>query len=723
LTWINLEAQGVNAVESVHLIQQESQLCGYNLKQSTKNMKNRNLKAWVLAGCICLFGSMLGGQSQAVAATAEASAAGTAVVATGKLDNATCESCHDANKSKLQAADANGEKRDVHAVDAGKYGGSVHSTMQCVTCHTDITDSTAPHKIAGSAKKPDCIACHEELWQTAKKNKLTKEEARLGVVVQNIEAYKKSFHAQPNKEDKTHVNATCGDCHDVHTFDVPAAGTIRRAEWRLTIPSLCGEKCHSDELEDYAASVHGKEVLEKKNMKAAVCSDCHTTHAIGNTSSDAAKLTITANCGNCHEERFASYKASYHGQVNTLGYAYTAKCFDCHGSHGILKADDPDSRVNKKNLLKTCQQCHSGKKDLPKATAGFISFSPHGTSNNFARYPEIWIATKFMAALLIGVFAFFWAHSTLWWYREYKDRKEGKSRWHIRTDALPPELPAGDRRSQAPVKYVRRFGPMWRLAHLIFAITVMLLVLTGMSVFYGQTAWAKAIMGALGGPRNAGIIHRISAFTMLGIFFIHLIAVSTNIVRNRKTFKFFGVDSFVPNWKDMYDIIGMFKWFVGKGPRPILERWTYWEKFDYWAVFWGMAIIGGSGMMLAFPHLVAKVLPGWVFNVAMVVHGEEAFLAAVFLFTVHFFNNHFRPDKLPPPDVVMFTGVQSLDEFKHEHTAQYQRLVETGQLEKYLVDGPSAPFRIGAKILGLTLIACGLTLLTLIAIGFFGGGA
>jgi hypothetical protein len=111
-----------------------------------------------------------------------------------------------------------------------------------------------------------------------------------------------------------------------------------------------------------------------------------------------------------------------------------------------------------------------------------------------------------------------------------------------------------------------------------------------------------------------------------------------------------------------------------------------------------------------------------VFNVAMVVHGEEAFLAAVFLFTVHFFNNHFRPDKLPPPDVVMFTGTQSLDEFKHEHAAQYQRLVETGQLEQYLVDAPSRPFTLASKILGLVLIAFGLTLLLMIAIGFFGGG-
>jgi hypothetical protein len=126
-------------------------------------------------------------------------------------------------------------------------------------------------------------------------------------------------------------------------------------------------------------------------------------------------------------------------------------------------------------------------------------------------------------------------------------------------------------------------------------------------------------------------------------------------------------------------------------------------------------------MMLAFPHVTAALLPGWAFNVAALVHGEEAFLAAVFLFTVHFFNNHFRPEKLPPPDVVMFTGVQSLEEFRRDHAAQYQRLVDSGQLEKYLVDAPSRPMTLGSKILGLTLIAIGLALLAMVAIGFFGG--
>ncbi|MDH4326258.1 MAG: cytochrome C, partial [Betaproteobacteria bacterium] len=162
-----------------------------------------------------------------------------------------------------------------------------------------------------------------------------------------------------------------------------------------------------------------------------------------------------------------------------------------------------------------------------------------------------------------------------------------------------------------------------------------------------------------------------------------------------------------------------FAWFVGRRPRPAFDRWTYWEKFDYWAVFWGMAIIGGSGMMLAFPGATAAVLPGWALNVATIVHGEEAILAAVFLFTVHFFNNHFRPDKFPL-DIVMFTGAVPLEEFRREHGLEYQRLVAAGELERHLVDAPSHAMTLGSRILGFTLIAIGLVLLVLVIIGISG---
>jgi hypothetical protein len=198
-----------------------------------------------------------------------------------------------------------------------------------------------------------------------------------------------------------------------------------------------------------------------------------------------------------------------------------------------------------------------------------------------------------------------------------------------------------------------------------------------------------------------------------------LIYVVFRIGANWKTFKWFGPYSLLPGWQDLKDAVAMFRWFFGKAPRPVFDRWTYWEKFDYWAPFWGVTIIGASGVMLWFKSATASVLPGWVFNVATIFHGEEAVLAAGFLFTVHFFNNHFRPDKFPL-DIVMFTGAMPLEGFKREHTVEYDRLVETGQLEKYLVNAPSRPMTLGSRILGFTLIIVGLILLTLVVVGFTG---
>ena len=624
----------------------------------------------------------------------------------GELSNANCLACHDGKK--LEVAGLGGKLRPLRTIKSIKFAASVHSDMLCITCHRNITDAVAPHKIGAAEPKVDCARCHKALWETAEKEGLTNKKARLGLVVKNIEAYERSLHAQPNKDDKSHANASCDDCHDTHYFNIPPKGTMKRAEWRVTIPSVCGTKCHSDELDDYASSIHGQEVLDKHNLKAAVCTDCHTSHEIVNTSLNSFKLQITEQCGGCHKENLASYGDTYHGQVNKLGYSYTAKCYDCHGSHDILGVQDPNSKINPRNRLKTCKQCHNGKNGMKEATPGFVTFSPHANAHDFSRYPQMWITSRFMLGLLASVFIYFWLHSGLWHYREYKDRKEGKTRPHIRAAEL---LVDGN-------KQIRRFGPIWRLAHLVFALSVMMLVLTGMTVFYSDSAWAPVIIKLLGGPKIAGLIHRTSAAIMLGIFFIHLLYVGIHLFKNRKTFRWFGPDSLIPRWQDFKDAVAMFKWFFGKGPRPTFDRWTYWEKFDYWAVFWGMGIIGGSGLILAFPNVAASILPGWIFNVATLVHGEEAFLAAVFLFTVHFFNNHFRPDKFPPPDIVMFTGTVTLEEFQREHSEQYKRLVETGQLYKYLVDEPSRSMTFGSKVLGLILLAIGTALLGLVVTGF-----
>ena len=629
-----------------------------------------------------------------------------------KLENATCLTCHDGKKDALAAPLAGAAARQLHSVSPDKYAKSVHSTMQCVACHLEITDNVTPHKKDSAAQKPDCVQCHTALWETVQKQNLTQEKARLGVVASNIDAYKKSFHAKLNKEDKTRVNATCEQCHETHSFAVPSSGTTRRAEWHQTVPNLCGDKCHKEELKVYTSSVHGQAITKDNNFKSAVCSDCHTSHAIGNTTDAAIRLDVTWRCGSCHENSRKTYLSTYHGQISALGYANTAKCFDCHGGHRILKATHARSKTNAKNLIKTCRQCHNaeipGMYDAPE---GFASFQPHGFSD-LKRYPEIWVATQVMTQLLVGTFAVFWLHTILWFYREYRERQQNRNQPRVKLDALTevPERLRG--------KHFQRFSRTWRIAHVTFAITLMMLTLTGIPLFYPEAPWAKWLMALLGGPHTAGLIHRANAVVFAGVFIWHLLYMAVKLVRDWEHFKLFGPNSLLPRLQDARDIVAMTKWFFGKAPRPVFERWTYWEKFDYWAPFWGVTIIGFSGLVMWLPEITGRILPGWAFNVAAIFHSEEAFLAVVFLFTVHFFNNHFRPDKFPL-ELVMFTGSMSLEEFKHDHALQYQRLLETGELEKHLVDAPSSTMTSASKVLGFILILLGLTLLTLVGIGFF----
>ena len=628
-----------------------------------------------------------------------------------KLDNESCLKCHDAAQEKIVVPiviDGEEDERDLRSIDRRKFTKSVHSGMQCLDCHKNIVDAQKNHQLDASKPAASCIGCHQDLWARAKQEGKAKEKPGLETVVKNIEAYKNSFHARENKDIPGTPLAKCDDCHSSHAFDVPPKGSERRTVWHKSIPETCGTQCHDTQLEIYAASIHGEEVMGKGNLDAAVCTDCHTAHSVTGTSGDAYKLQQVETCGNCHQDLMASYLDTYHGKVGNLGYAYAAKCFDCHDSHGIRAIDDPKSHVHPNNRMKTCQRCHDGK-ERPKAAAGFATFAPHAHANDFERYPQVYVAHRLMIWLLIGVFAFFWLHSGLWYYREWQDRKAGKPHHRIDTRGLDLD---------EDKLYFERFHWGWRVAHLVFALTTMTLVLTGTTVLFAHTDWAPVVARALGGPETMGLIHRIAAVFFIGIFMTHFVYVMQKLLRD-KTFKWFGPDSLVPNWKDLSDCLGMFRWFVGKGERPKFERWAYYEKFDYWAVFWGVNVIGWSGMMLAFPHVTAAYLPGWVFNVAALVHGEEAFLAAVFLFTVHFFNNHFRPDKLPPPDIVMFTGTQSLREFRHDHPAQYQRLVDSGELEKRLVAAPSPAMRKASVVLGLALITIGLSMLVMVGIGFF----
>jgi cytochrome b subunit of formate dehydrogenase len=170
----------------------------------------------------------------------------------------------------------------------------------------------------------------------------------------------------------------------------------------------------------------------------------------------------------------------------------------------------------------------------------------------------------------------------------------------------------------------------------------------------------------------------------------------------------------VPTMQDWRDFVAHQKWFFGKGPKPQFDRWTYWEKFDYFAVFWGMFAIGSSGIIMWFPQFFTSFMPGWIINIALIVHSDEALLAAGFIFTIHFFNTHFRLEKFPM-DNVIFSGRISHSEMLHERKRWYERLVASDTISRHLIRDEWERWKPIARPIGFTFFGIGLVLLVLIA--------
>lgn len=232
-----------------------------------------------------------------------------------------------------------------------------------------------------------------------------------------------------------------------------------------------------------------------------------------------------------------------------------------------------------------------------------------------------------------------------------------------------------------------RFTRLNRVLHICMIVSFMSLALTGMTLKFAYTGWAAILSRLLGGFETAGYIHRFAAVLMIGVFVTHI----ADLVRMKRKEKIpllkfiFGPQSIFFNKKDLRDLIDSVKWFLSKGPRPQYSRWTYWEKFDYFAVFWGMFVIGSTGFMLWFPEFFTQFIPGWMLNVATIIHSDEALLAVGFIFTIHFFNTHLRPEKFPM-DIVVFTGRMTVEELKHDKPLEYEAMVASGKLDEHLVE-------------------------------------
>jgi len=677
-----------------------------------------------------------------------------ATTARAALDNSDCFACH-GDKAMVRTNAAH--QVQSLFINARSYSTSIHAKNLCTSCHADIKD--VPHtpklpavdcgscheqvgkeyaasihgvsRTMGSSGAANCKDCHGDhsilpahhaaspvfklnLPQTCARchnNPSLTKEYRMKYPEAPAQ-YAESIHGRALLKMGLIVAPSCNDCHGVHNIKrtVDRSAPINHAN----IAKTCG-KCHVGIEKIYDKSVHGQ-ILAKGDTRGPVCSDCHSAHQIeAPEGGHFKKLVSDERCGSCHKDRLEHYRETYHGKAMALGKPNVASdvaaCYDCHGHHDVLPLSNPASRLSKQNIVGTCRQCH------PQATASFARYIPHANHRDKENYPVLHWTFVLMTGLLIGTFGFFGIHTAFWFVRSgYLYLHDSKT---FREAKIQTQI--GD-------EWFTRFLPFERMLHFMLVTSFLLLVMTGMPLKFYYTDWAKTLFNVLGGAAVARTFHHFAAFILFVCFTLHCVEMISTLWTRRLDLRdpqtghwhpwrawkiVFGPDSMVPARQDWKDFVAHQKWFFGKGPRPQFDRWTYWEKFDYFAVFWGVFVIGLSGLVMWFPQFFTRFMPGWMINIALVVHSDEALLAAGFIFTFHFFNTHFRLEKFPM-DTVIFSGRISKTELLHERKRWFDRLVAENRLEEHRVKDEWKKWRNIHRSFGYVFFGAGLILLVLI---------
>ena len=588
------------------------------------------------------------------------------------LDNSDCFACH-ADKT-LTKTNATGKVISLF-VDEKKFVGSIHAKNLCTSCHTDITD--LPH--AETHKPVSCSQCHRV----------------------EAEVYLKSDHGQAVHKGVAEA-ASCQDCHgqahELLNYRNPASPVYRANQ-----PDTCG-RCHgkTKEMEkfnlrqrspivSYDSSVHGIALLQKKEMNAAVCTDCHGSHDLHKSTNPASKLywqNVPNTCGKCHENVEQTYLRSVHGSAVKAGVRDAPMCTDCHGEHTIQAVKLATSRVSPANIPETCGQCHAATRIVtqyrlpPNVFATYVqSFhglalqggnltaancaSCHGIHDilpasdalstiNPANLPQTCgkchpgIGTRMSAE-------FFKIHAP-------PGAAEGKpwlvnliSRVYIWLIVLTIGGMATFnildylRKTRQHLAHVRqiegelRMTKWLRVQHFFLMTTFILLAYTGFVHKFPDAifSWPFRALGDAGSNAR-GMIHRVAGWTFIGLFFVH----GVSLVFTKRGRDYFRALWFA--WHDIGDGLGTLLFNLGlRKTAPPPRRWNYAEKAEYWALMWGSLVMIVTGLMLLFTETVLRTMPTVWHDVAQVIHYYEAVLATLAIVVWHFYWVIFDPKEYP----------------------------------------------------------------------------
>ena len=244
----------------------------------------------------------------------------------------------------------------------------------------------------------------------------------------------------------------------------------------------------------------------------------------------------------------------------------------------------------------------------------------------------------------------------------------------LRTTRTATAIPGTRVTTAGEVEYVVRFDTHQRLQHFLMMSSFIVLALTGFPQKFAELSISQSWVSTLGGLETVRAIHRGAGFVMLTNCLYHVSYLFYRIVGQKR----FGAFAMVPKPKDAADAYQMIRFFLGLSKeKPAFDRFSYVEKFDYWAVFWGIAMMGGSGLVLMFAVQATHLLPGEIVPLALTIHSDEAILAVSWILIVHMFNAHLAPG-IFPFNPAIFTGKLSKKRYVHEHPVEYARLTRNG---------------------------------------------
>ena len=220
-----------------------------------------------------------------------------------------------------------------------------------------------------------------------------------------------------------------------------------------------------------------------------------------------------------------------------------------------------------------------------------------------------------------------------------------------------------------PPDELERMTLLMRAQHIVLALSCIVLIVTGMPLRYPDSDFAELLFRLTDGVWLAGIVHRVaaSALIVVGVFHMGYVALTRE---GREQWKYL-----LPRFKDVKDVLLNVAYFLGlRRGKPRFDRFSYFEKFDYWAVYWGCVVMIGSGVVLWFHEYAMRFLPKVAVDVAHEAHSDEGLLAMLAIIIWHFYNVHFNPDRFPM-SWAWWTGKMSAEDMVKHHPLEYERLV------------------------------------------------